>query len=33
MHDTFWIGVYPGLDEPHLEYAAARIEQYFGVGF
>jgi CDP-4-dehydro-6-deoxyglucose reductase, E1 len=33
MHDTFWIGVYPGLDQAHLEYAAARIEQYFGVGF
>jgi CDP-4-dehydro-6-deoxyglucose reductase, E1 len=33
MHNTFWIGVYPGLDEPQLEYAAARIEQYFGVGF
>ncbi len=33
MNDTFWIGVYPGLDEPMLEYAAASIEQFFGVGF
>lgn len=33
MNDTFWIGVYPGLDEAMLEYAAATIEQFFGVGF
>jgi CDP-6-deoxy-D-xylo-4-hexulose-3-dehydrase len=33
MNDTFWIGVYPGLDEAMLEYAAACIEQFFGVGF
>jgi len=33
MNDTFWIGVYPGLDEAMLEYAAGSIEQYFGVGF
>lgn len=23
MRDTFWIGVYPGLSRPHLEYAAS----------
>ena len=33
MNDTFWIGVYPGLDETMLEYAASSIEQFFGVGF
>ncbi len=33
MNDTFWIGVYPGLDEAMLEYVAASIEQFFGVGF
>ena len=33
MNDTFWIGVYPGLTREMLEYAAASIEQYFGVGF
>jgi CDP-6-deoxy-D-xylo-4-hexulose-3-dehydrase len=33
MNDTFWVGVYPGLAEPHLEYVAEKIEQFFGVGF
>jgi len=33
MNDTFWIGVYPGLTTDMLEHAAARIEQYFGLGF
>jgi CDP-6-deoxy-D-xylo-4-hexulose-3-dehydrase len=33
MNDTFWVGVYPGLDEPRLEYVAEKIEQFFGVGF
>ncbi len=33
MNDTFWIGVYPGLDRAMLDYAATAIEQFFGVGF
>ncbi len=33
MNDTFWIGVYPGLDEAMLEYVATTIGTYFGVGF
>ncbi len=33
MNDTFWIGVYPGLDQAMLEYAASSIERFFGVGF
>lgn len=33
MNNTFWVGVYPGLDEPRLEYVAEKIEQFFGVGF
>jgi CDP-6-deoxy-D-xylo-4-hexulose-3-dehydrase len=33
MNDTFWVGVYPGLDETMLEYVAASIERFFGVGF
>ena len=28
MNDTFWIGLWPGLDEEHLEYAASRIEAF-----
>lgn len=33
MNDTFWIGVYPGLSEEMLEYAARHIESYLGVSF
>lgn len=33
MHHTFWIGVYPGLDEAMLDYAASAIEQYLGIAF
>lgn len=33
MNDTFWIGVYPGLTHEMLEYAATKIEEFFGVGF
>lgn len=32
MHRTFWIGVYPGLSEEMLAYAADRINLFFGVG-
>lgn len=33
MNNTFWIGVYPGLDEQHLAYVVEKIEQFFGIGF
>jgi CDP-6-deoxy-D-xylo-4-hexulose-3-dehydrase len=33
MNDTFWIGVHPGLSVEMLDFAAARIEAYFGVSF
>lgn len=33
MHDTFWIGVYPGLDETMLDFVCAKIETFFGVNF
>jgi CDP-6-deoxy-D-xylo-4-hexulose-3-dehydrase len=33
MNDTFWIGVYPGLSREMLEYAATKLEEFFGVGF
>lgn len=32
MRDTFWIGVWPGLSEDHLEHAASAIEAWFGRG-
>jgi CDP-6-deoxy-D-xylo-4-hexulose-3-dehydrase len=33
MNNTFWIGVYPGLTEAMLDYAAGQIESFFGVNF
>jgi CDP-6-deoxy-D-xylo-4-hexulose-3-dehydrase len=33
MNDTFWIGVYPGLTEEMLDFAAEKIETHFGVNF
>lgn len=33
MHDTFWIGIYPALDEVHLDFVAERLEEFFGLGF
>jgi len=30
---SFWIGVYPGLTPPMLDYAADRIREFLGVGF
>lgn len=33
MNDTFWIGVYPGLTREMLDFAVARLEEFFGVGF
>ncbi len=33
MHDTFWIGVHPGLTTEMLDFVAAKIEAYFGVNF
>ncbi len=33
MNSTFWIGVYPALNEERLEYVAQQIEQFMGIGF
>lgn len=33
MNNTFWVGVYPGLTEPMLDYVADRLETFFGVNF
>jgi CDP-6-deoxy-D-xylo-4-hexulose-3-dehydrase len=31
MNDTFWIGVWPGLGEEHLEHAVRCMETFFGL--
>lgn len=33
MNRTFWIGVYPGLSQDMLDYAATQIELFLGIGF
>ncbi len=33
MNQTFWVGVYPGLDEPQLDYIANKLEEFFGLNF
>ena len=33
MNHTFWVGVYPALDEERLDYIATQIEQFLGIGF
>ncbi|WP_028007998.1 lipopolysaccharide biosynthesis protein RfbH [Solimonas flava] len=33
MNHTFWVGVFPALDEARLDYIATQIEQFLGIGF
>lgn len=33
MNNTFWIGVYPGLNEEMLDFAAEKVETFLGVNF
>ena len=33
MNQTFWLGVYPGLKEAHLNYIGQCLDEFFGVGF
>ena len=33
MNNTFWLGVFPGLNEAHLDYVATKIEEFFGKNF
>ena len=30
MENTFWLGLYPGLSEEHLEYTVSKIKTFFG---
>ncbi len=33
MNNTFWLGVYPGLTEEHLDYVVSKVEEFFGLNF
>jgi CDP-6-deoxy-D-xylo-4-hexulose-3-dehydrase len=33
MQDTFWLGVYPGLDEDQLTYISQKVAEFFGHGW
>ncbi|NDH09143.1 MAG: lipopolysaccharide biosynthesis protein RfbH, partial [Gammaproteobacteria bacterium] len=33
MRDTFWIGLYPGLSEEHLQFVVHKFEEFFGLNF
>jgi CDP-6-deoxy-D-xylo-4-hexulose-3-dehydrase len=33
MHDTLWIGVFPGLTKEMMDFSISKIEEFFGVSF
>lgn len=33
MNQTFWVGIYPGLTLPHLDYVVTKFEEFFGLNF
>jgi CDP-6-deoxy-D-xylo-4-hexulose-3-dehydrase len=33
MNNTFWVGVYPGLNEDMLSFIVEKIEAFFGINF
>lgn len=33
MNQTFWLGVFPGLQTEHLDYVVSKLEEFFGVSF
>lgn len=33
MNNTFWLGTFPALGEPQLDYVAAKLEEFFGLNF
>lgn len=33
MNQTFWLGTFPALDEPQLDYIAEKLETFFGLNF
>jgi CDP-6-deoxy-D-xylo-4-hexulose-3-dehydrase len=33
MNQTFWLGTFPGLGEPQLDFIVDKLEEFFGLGF
>ncbi|MBN4060618.1 lipopolysaccharide biosynthesis protein RfbH [bacterium AH-315-I20] len=33
MNQTLWLGIFPALDKPQLDFIAEKIEEFFGVNF
>lgn len=33
MNQTFWLGVFPGLQTAHLDYIAVKLEEFLGLNF
>ena len=33
MNQTFWLGTFPALAEPQLDYIAEKLEEFFGINF
>ncbi|MFL0802002.1 MAG: lipopolysaccharide biosynthesis protein RfbH [Agarilytica sp.] len=33
MNQTFWIGIYPGLSEPQIDFVVNKFEEFFGLNF
>lgn len=33
MNQTFWLGVFPGLSESHLNFTVEKLEEFFGLSF
>jgi CDP-6-deoxy-D-xylo-4-hexulose-3-dehydrase len=33
MNQTFWLGTFPALGQPELDYIAEKLEEFFGLNF
>ncbi|WP_431469978.1 lipopolysaccharide biosynthesis protein RfbH [Sphingosinithalassobacter sp. LHW66-3] len=33
MNQTFWLGIYPGLNDSHFDFVGEKLEEFFGLNF